>query len=118
MKKYRFSFEIWGLLLFLIVMLPTFIWLAIPAPNDILRENSITEMVDAIASVCSDGCRFMHFKKQRRKKIMRDSFSDSFGRLLRIIFHQLDSLLYRHDKCACYFRTDHPALFGIFILCH
>lgn len=52
MKKYRFSFEIWGLLLFLIVMLPTFIWLAIPAPNDILRENSITEMVDAIASVC------------------------------------------------------------------
>ena len=33
-------------------MLPTFIWLAIPAPNDILRENSITEMVDAIASVC------------------------------------------------------------------
>lgn len=52
LKKYRLSFEIWGLLLFLIVMLPNFIWFVIPAPNDILRTRSLTETVDMIASVC------------------------------------------------------------------
>ena len=52
MKKYKFGFEIWGLILFLIVMIPNFIWFAVPAPSDILRANSITETVDTIASVC------------------------------------------------------------------
>ena len=51
-KRYKLSFEIWGLLLFLINMIPNFIWFAIPAPNDILRAKSITEMVDTVASVC------------------------------------------------------------------
>ena len=39
LKNYKLSFEIWGLLLFLIVMIPNFIWFAIPAPNDILRAE-------------------------------------------------------------------------------
>lgn len=51
-KKYRFGFDIWGLVLFLIIMIPNFIWFVIPAPNDILRTNSITEIPDRIASVC------------------------------------------------------------------
>lgn len=51
-KKYKLSFEIWGFLLFLIVMIPNFIWFAIPAPNDLLRTDSITETIDAIASIC------------------------------------------------------------------
>lgn len=42
----------WGLLLFLIIMIPNFIWFAIPAPNDILRAKSITETIDTVASVC------------------------------------------------------------------
>ena len=44
LKNCKLSFEIWGLLLFLIVMIPNFMWFAIPAPNDILREKSITEI--------------------------------------------------------------------------
>ena len=52
LKKYKLSFELWGLLIFLIIMIPNFIWFAIPAPNDILRANSITETIDTIASVC------------------------------------------------------------------
>ncbi len=52
LKKYKMSFEIWGLLLFLIIMLPNFICFAIPAPNDILRANSITETIDTVTSVC------------------------------------------------------------------
>ena len=51
LKQYRFSFDPWGLLLFLLVMLPNFIWFAVPAPNDILRTDSVTPAVDAIGSV-------------------------------------------------------------------
>ena len=51
LKKYRFGFDIGGLLLFLIIMIPNFIWFAVPAPNDILRNPSITETIDAVASV-------------------------------------------------------------------
>lgn len=50
-EKYKFGFQIWGLVLFLIVMIPNFIWFAIPAPNDVLRATSITPIVDMVASV-------------------------------------------------------------------
>lgn len=50
--RYRFGFDVWGLLLFLLVMLPNFIWFAVPAPNDILRTESVTPIVDVIASIC------------------------------------------------------------------
>ena len=51
LKRYTLSFEIWGLLIFWVIMIPNFIWFAIPAPNDILRANSITETIDTIASL-------------------------------------------------------------------
>lgn len=50
--KYGFGFDVWGLILFLLVMAPNFIWFAVPAPNDVLRTESITPLVDMIASVC------------------------------------------------------------------
>ena len=49
--RYRFGFDFRGLLLFLLVMLPNFIWLAVPVPNDVLRADSVTPVVDVIASV-------------------------------------------------------------------
>lgn len=52
LKHYRFGFDFWGLLLFMLVMLPNFIWFAVPAPNDILRAESVTPVVDVIASIC------------------------------------------------------------------
>lgn len=52
MRQYKIGFSIWGFLLFLIVMAPILIWLAVPAPNDILRAESQTELADTIASVC------------------------------------------------------------------
>lgn len=52
LEHYRFGFDPWGLLLFLLVMLPNFVWFAVPAPNDVLRADSVTPVVDAIASVC------------------------------------------------------------------
>lgn len=46
------GFDIWGLITFIIIMIPNFIWFAVPAPNDILRGESVTETVDTIASIC------------------------------------------------------------------
>lgn len=37
--------------MFLIIMIPNFIWFAVPAPNDVLRMDSITPIVDTIGSV-------------------------------------------------------------------
>ena len=52
MKKYRLSFDPWGLLVFLLIMLPNFIWFAVPATNDVLRQESVTPVLDTVASVC------------------------------------------------------------------
>lgn len=51
LKNYRVGFDIWGLLLFLLVMIPNFIWFAVPAQNDVLRKESITPIIDGIGSV-------------------------------------------------------------------
>ena len=51
LKKYRFEFDIWGLLLFFFIMMPNFIWFAVPAPNDILRTASSTVIVDTVAYI-------------------------------------------------------------------
>lgn len=52
LKKYRLGFDISGFVLFLIIMIPNLIWFAVPAPNDVLRTNSTTEIIDTVASVC------------------------------------------------------------------
>lgn len=52
LKKHRIDFDFYGLILFLLIMMPNFIWFAIPAPNDVLRADSVTATVDSIASVC------------------------------------------------------------------
>lgn len=50
-QKYRFGFDIWGLILFLVIMLPNFLWFAVPAQNDILRKDSATPGIDTAASI-------------------------------------------------------------------
>lgn len=52
LKKYRFGFDVSGLVVFLIVMIPNFIWFAVPASNDVLRNESVTAIVDMIGSIC------------------------------------------------------------------
>lgn len=52
LKQYKFGFDIFGLLLFLLVMIPNFIWFAVPALHDILRNESATPVIDTVGSVC------------------------------------------------------------------
>ena len=68
--KYKFGFDVSGLILFLLVMLPNFIWFAVLAPNDVLRTESVTPMVDAVASVCqvlTVACLCFVIHKERSK---------------------------------------------------
>ncbi len=51
LRNYRLGFDIGELLIFLIVMAPNIIWFAVPASNDVLRAESVTPVVDTIASV-------------------------------------------------------------------
>lgn len=50
--KYTMGFDLWGLLLFAVIMLPNILWMFFPAPNDLLRAESVTPVVDGIASFC------------------------------------------------------------------
>ncbi len=52
LKNYRIGFDWIGLILFLSIMIPNFIWFVVPAPNDVLRTESVTGTIDSIASVC------------------------------------------------------------------
>lgn len=68
--KYKFGFDVSGLILFLLVMLPNFIWFAVPAPNDVLRTESVTPAVDVVASVCqvlTVACLCFVIHKERSK---------------------------------------------------
>lgn len=70
-KQYKFGFDPWGLVLFLVVMLPTFFWFAVPAPNDILRTESVTPVADTIATVCQAmfvACMCFLINKERSKR--------------------------------------------------
>lgn len=51
LKNYRLGFDPWGLALFLVVMLPNLVWFALPSPNDILRQESVTPLVDSAAQM-------------------------------------------------------------------
>lgn len=50
-KNYRLGFDLWGLWLFLLIMLSNFVWFVFPAPDDVLRAKSVTPLIDATAQV-------------------------------------------------------------------
>lgn len=52
LKKYTMGFEGWALTLFAAIMLPNLLWALLPAPNDVLRAESVTPVADGIASFC------------------------------------------------------------------
>ena len=49
LKRYRWGFEPWALLLFALIMLPNILWAWLPAPQDVLRVESLTPVTDMIA---------------------------------------------------------------------
>ncbi len=51
LRSYGFKFDKWALLLCLLVLLPTFVWMAFPVPDDLLRIESCTPVWDTVGSV-------------------------------------------------------------------
>lgn len=51
LRNYKFRLDPWGLGLFLLIMIPNFMWFAAPAPNDILRAESVTPLLDSAGQV-------------------------------------------------------------------
>lgn len=51
LKKYKFGFEPWAVILFLAIMAPNIYWFANPTANDVLRRESVTPCLDLIASI-------------------------------------------------------------------
>lgn len=113
-SHYRFGFDPWGLLLFLLVMLPNFIWFAVPAPNDILRTDSVTPVVDAVGSVfqvlpCLPLLR--HPKEQKQTSLFFPDYRYNY--LYCNLLYRMGALL--HGQCEPHRHplADRPALFGV-----
>ena len=51
MKKYRFGFDYFGLVVFGLIMIPNVIWAFMPPAVDVLRKDSVTPLIDIIGSV-------------------------------------------------------------------
>ena len=48
---YRFGLDVPALCLFLIIMVPNFLWFAVPVPNDVLRSDSSVPLLGGIGTV-------------------------------------------------------------------
>ena len=51
LKNYRFGVDLWGLALFVLIMLPNFVWLILPTPKDILRQGTLTPGLDQVMNI-------------------------------------------------------------------
>ncbi len=51
LRDYKFTFNISALILFLLIMLPNIVWFIVPAPNDVLRGQSATPVLDILATI-------------------------------------------------------------------
>ena len=49
LKRYRFGLEPWALLLFALIMLPNILWAFMPAPDDVLRVESLLRRAQIIS---------------------------------------------------------------------
>lgn len=79
-----FGFDLWGLLLFAAIMIPNFIWFGVPAPNDVMREESLTPALDIAATVFQviSVCLLVLFVHKGRKVTWDSPFTVAAGLFL------------------------------------
>ncbi len=50
-KKYKFGFNISAVVIFALIMLPNIVWFFVPAKNDILRNETSTQVLDVFVTI-------------------------------------------------------------------
>lgn len=85
-KNYKFGFDIWALVLFALIMLPNIIWFCVPSQNDILRNESTTQVLDVIVTVfqvimLATLCMFKNVNAEKIKFSLFFILSTIFGLL-------------------------------------
>lgn len=50
-SNYKLGFDKSGFILFLVILIPNFLWLIFPIPNDVLREETVTIQLDVVATI-------------------------------------------------------------------
>ena len=51
LKKYKFGIDTWAIWLFAVIMLPNIIWALSDLPNDILKSETLTPVLDNIMTI-------------------------------------------------------------------
>ena len=52
MKRYRFGFDPWGLMIFALILLPNILWALLAGEGDLLARPTATPGLDMAVSVC------------------------------------------------------------------
>ena len=50
-KEYQFGLNVFAIILFVLVMIPNLIWFFVPSQNDVLRNESVTKILDVFGSI-------------------------------------------------------------------
>ncbi len=118
-KGYTFSFNRMALLVFFIIMIPNFYWFIVSAPNDILRSDSVTPIIDTIATITQIlmiiGLAFIRNKKAT---IFRFNSNWVVMVLICCLLCSVDFLLPRNYTICYYLIAIFISQFGVFVLCH
>ncbi len=95
MKNYSFQFDRIGVLLFGILMLPTFFWTVFPAANDLLRVASKTPQIDFVAAIIQVVMVFI-MCSLTKNKIKKNSHTNSmtYSTILCCLAYYISWLLY------------------------
>lgn len=51
LKKYKFGIDVWAIWLIAVIMLPNIIWALSSLPNDILKRETLTPVLDNIMTI-------------------------------------------------------------------
>ncbi len=51
LKKYKFGIDVWAIWLFAVIMLPNIIWALSDLPNDVLKRETLTPVLDNIMTI-------------------------------------------------------------------
>lgn len=90
-KKYKFGFDVWGLVLFAVLMLPNIVYWCIPAFND-LGGNSTLDIIATVFEVMGIALLIFVVQKEQKRRYFFDSLYLTAS--LFVVFYYVAWILY------------------------